>query len=638
MNRRRINLFAFVALLAMVFVVPASADPDPNDGTTDGEDSLLDGGDRDPAASLVRHDSATASMVVSGGPVTSGKGSKNLVERLRGERLLPGATTDVWELKKRAYIGTFSDPCGDGTGANGSGIRIFDIRDVGVAEEVGVVPSVLGSRSNDVKVASMGGRRILVHSNEECAGGPGGFEIWNVKKDNAPVHLASVRIDELNEISDFLFGGITDVGVHNLFLFGQGERQYVAAVAETAFDNFMIFDITDPTNPSLTSSWGAEEIFDPGVGDLSLADPDGFDRGLNAALWLLDGFGDSQNRFLHDITISADGTSAYLSNWDAGLVLLDISDPTDPTLVSVALDPVNGSRDGEVNSHAAWPNEDGSIVVEGEEDFSPFSLTFSITAGPNADGFPAAEGAFTTPIFTLPGFEMSGPTTYVGLACTGGDPVPAGSGIAVIQRGVCRFDEKASNAIAAGYDGMVVFNDAARGDALVTMGGDPRDIPGVFVGHSTGLAIIGVGNAAALMIGDTGAPISAVAVPGSWGGVRIWDYSDPTDPVLLSTFDTVCSADAGDPSCDPRGTYTTHNVIVRGDRAYFSWYADGVLVLDISDPANPVETARFHETGAAFEASNGGIQDVWGIGLSNNPNILASDRNGGLYVLRLGKE
>ena len=32
--------------------------------------------------------------------------------------------------------------------------------------------------------------------------------------------------------------------------------------------------------------------------------------------------------------------------------------------------------------------------------------------------------------------------------------------------------------IAAGYEGMVVFNDAARGDATVSMVGDPRDIPG----------------------------------------------------------------------------------------------------------------------------------------------------------------
>ena len=124
-------------------------------------------------------------------------------------------------------------------------------------------------------------------------------------------------------------------------------------------------DITNPSAPVLTSFWGAEESFDPGV----VASGD-FTRNLNAAIWLTSGFGASQNRFLHDVTISADGTDAYLSNWDAGLILLDISNPASPQLVSVAIDPVNGSLDGEVNSHAAWPSEDGTIVVESEEDFS----------------------------------------------------------------------------------------------------------------------------------------------------------------------------------------------------------------------------------------------------------------------------
>ncbi|MFQ5433278.1 MAG: hypothetical protein ACE5FD_00210 [Anaerolineae bacterium] len=48
----------------------------------------------------------------------------------RGSRLLPDATTDVWAHDGFGYIGTFNSPCGDGTGANGSGIRIFDVSDV----------------------------------------------------------------------------------------------------------------------------------------------------------------------------------------------------------------------------------------------------------------------------------------------------------------------------------------------------------------------------------------------------------------------------------------------------------------------------------------------------------------------------
>lgn len=477
---------------------------------------------------------------------------------------------------------------------------------------------------------------ILVHSNESCAGGPGGFEVYNVDDPSNPVHLAHVQTDDVNAFlrDDF---GFVDFGVHNLFLFTQGSSDYVAATVESEFGNFQIFDITDPTNPSLVGFWGAEQT-DASKSDYpapwpfedysTLAD---FGKILDVDAWLFGGFGASQNRFLHDITITADGTQAYLSNWDAGLVLLDISDPTSPSLVSVALD-LSADGDMEVNSHAAWMSEDGSIVVETNEDFAPFESIFTIDTGPNAGQYPSSEGSFTTPIVSLPGSAMSGPTTYVGLACTGGDPVPPATGsgqIALIQRGVCRFDDKATNAINAGYSGMVVFNDEARGDALATMGGDSRDIPGVFVGHSTGLLVAGVASAADLVIGASGEDITAATVPNGWGQVRIWDYSDPANPVLASSFDTVCSATVIDPSCDPAGTYSVHNVIVEtlGNqvKAYISWYWDGMLVLDISDPYNPVEVARYTEPGT----------DYWGVYKeTNSPWIYGSDRNGGLSVFK----
>ncbi len=118
-----------------------------------------------------------------------------------------------------------------------------------------------------------------------------------------------------------------------------------------------------------------------------------------------------------------------------------------------------------------------------------------------------------------------------------------------------------------------------------------------------------------------------------------WDYSDPANPVLASTFNTVCSANPFDASCDPRGTYSSHNVVVDGDKAYISWYSEGVIVLDISDPYHPVEVGRYHQSGPAFEEANAGPQDVWGIYKeAGSPRIYASDRNGGLYVLKeLGK-
>ena len=632
-SRRFHKTWILVAVfaLAMGLLAPAAvAGPDPDDGgEADGGGGTLVLPDR--SESLATHDAAVSSDVVSSEPMA--KTQKNISLRGRGERFDPESTTDVWALGKYAYTGTFNAPCG---GEPGAGIWVWDIKNPNKTKFVDVIPSETGDRTNDVKVASMNSGDILVMSNESCGGGDGGFEIYDVDNPKSAVKLASVTIDELNPISDALFGGITDVGVHNLFLFTRGTNDYVGVVAETAFDTFMIFDITDPTSPTLASSWGAEESFDPGVG----ASGD-FGRTLDAALWLLDGFGASQNRFLHDITITADGTQAYLANWDAGLILLDISDVTDPQLVSVALDVANGSVDGEVNSHAVWPSEDGTIVVESEEDFSawessvpPSNLTMdsdypgdptipgtaiSTVAGDDfeanqtgevgtVDGssvvvtsgvlagntYPAAEldTAAGSPTFGTTG-PLTGELVWIGRGCatSQGDAVlNAGAidsgDIAVVRRGACFFEEKAETAAAAGAAAVIIANN------------------------------------------------SPVSTP--WGGLRIWDYSDPANPVLASTFNTTCSASTapGGP-CDPAGTYSVHNIIVETTgnkvKAYVAWYSDGMLVLDVSDAYNPTEVGRFLDA-----STNGGEpNDFWGVYKQpNNPFFYGSDRNGGLYTFK----
>ena len=633
-----------ILALALTLTPAAYADHDPDGGLDDGMSvDTSDVGSYDPSAELSALDTALAG-VVSSGP--SANVIKNLALSGRGVRLAPGGTTDVYALNGYAYIGTFNTPCGDGTGANGSGVRIFDVHNKNKVTPAGFITSVAGSRINDIKVASMNSGTILVHSNESCAGGPGGYEVYDVANPLNPVHLAHVQVDDSNATLRDVFG-VVDVGVHNLFLFTQGTRDYVALQAEGEFGSFQIHELTDPSAPTFVSAWGAEELCtlpfcstDP----QNETDPDVI---LDTIFgWMRTGFGASQNKYLHDMNITPDGTQAYLASWDAGLVLLDISDPTSPTLVSVALDVANGSPgDGEVNSHSVWPSEDGTIIVEGEEDFSaweatvpPSNLTLdspfpgnptipgtaisttagddfaanqtgntgtvtgssvSVTGGPLAGNtYPAVELATAagSPTFGTTG-PLSGELVWIGQACstTLGDPIlNAGSigpgDIAVARRGGCFFEEKAAAAASVGASALVLANN------------NPTSTP--------------------------------------WSGLRIWDYSDPTSPVLASTFDTVCSAStAPGGTCDPRGTYSSHNVIVETTdnkvKAYISWYSDGVLIIDVSDPYNPVEVGRYHQAGSSFETSNGGIQNVWGVHkIVGEPWIYASDRNGGLYVLK----
>ena len=633
-----------LVLALALAATPASAHPhqgvtdDPHED--DGLHHVHEGGVHDPSAPLMEHDENVRD-VVSSGP--DAKVTKNLAVAGRGERLVADATTDVWVHDGYAYLGTFNAPCGTGEGygsdalvqgVGGPGVPVFDVSNPNRPRYVGNIPSVEGSRINDVKVATTSsGRDVLVHSNESCDGGPGGFEIYDVTDPTNPVHLAHVQTDDINVLLREKYG-YTDVGVHNNFLFSRDGRDYNAVQVEGLLGSFQVFDITDPENVELVSWFGAEYLEWPEVDWTATTD---FGLILEANAYLTSGYGASQNRFLHDHYVTPDGQQAYLANWDAGLLLVDLGDldGSAATVISQAIAP--DSEDGEVNSHSVWPTADGRIVIEGEEDFAPFKLQLFIDEG-LVGIFDAAEASFTPRISELPERAFGGDSVYVGLACDSSEAVPAGDGddVAVVQRGTCRFDEKVQNIQdAGGYAAVVIFNAESGGDALITPSGDPRDLPTIFVGHSTGLAVFDADTAADLEIGARGEPVRGESVADGWSGMRIWDYSDPSNPVLASTVNTVCSADPLHASCDPRGTYSSHNVIVEGTKAYISWYSDGLVVLDIADPYNPVEVARYHEAGDAFEARNGGIQDIWGVyKVPNQPWIYASDRNGGLYVLK----
>ncbi|NTU81019.1 MAG: S8 family serine peptidase [Chloroflexales bacterium] len=81
------------------------------------------------------------------------------------------------------------------------------------------------------------------------------------------------------------------------------------------------------------------------------------------------------------------------------------------------------------------------------------------------------------------------------LAC---EPLPTGSlsgQIALIERGTCPFAVKVLNAQIGGANSALVYNSEQGGDALIMMGGgteisDAVGIPSVFVGRSTGLALL----------------------------------------------------------------------------------------------------------------------------------------------------
>lgn len=418
-----------------------------------------------------------------------------------------GFNTDVWAHGDFAYVGTWGagpDFCPN------HGTKVIDISDPSNPQVVNTLPAPLGTQTNDIKVADINTRffrgDLLVVSNEDCApGGARGVELWDVTDPTDPQMLSRFGAEETDPLFPFDTPDI-GFGIHNSFLYQKGNRAYVALVPDLAeivqvvrnqlgvstpiTGEFQILDVTDPRDPFVVSTWGLKQdlgkpvgvnFFDPSTGEpVFILGEDcrpecrGEDVGAN---------------ILHDVWVNRQGTVAYLSYWDQGLVLLDISDPANPTLIGNGeYTDDQGNLIDEGNTHVAVPARGGNLVITGDEDFTP----------------------------------------------------------------------------------------------------------------------------------------------GPWGFLRVFDTSDPANPVQVGSFGT-------ENALGPRpdfGDYSAHNIIVRGNTAYASWYSDGIRLIDISDPTAPRETGSFVFPDVSDPQGFWPSKSlIWGVYVHNDL-ILASDINAGLYVLK----
>lgn len=165
---------------------------------------------------------------------------------------------------------------------------------------------------NDLNVRSGGALAVLTH--EGSADGLNGITLLDLANPLQP-----------SVITRFTEG--MESGVHNAWLDGN----FVYAVADGTGKGLRVIDISNPVNPSLVSSFVAE------------------------------------TSFLHDVIVR--NGLAFLSHWDAGLIILDVGNgiaggsPSSPVEVSRIL--TEGGQ-----THNAWYWPDAGYVFVGEEDFA----------------------------------------------------------------------------------------------------------------------------------------------------------------------------------------------------------------------------------------------------------------------------
>jgi hypothetical protein len=123
------------------------------------------------------------------------------------------------------------------------------------------------------------------------------------------------------------------------------------------------------------------------------------------------------------------------------------------------------------------------------------------------------------------------------------------------------------------------------------------------------------------------------------GGIpTIWNIANRRRPVRLAEFDPPRRLYNGLPPDRTGFTDSVHDPKVVGKRAYFSWYALGVVVADISNPRHPRFVARFLPT-PTRDPEQSFCPDTrctmtWGV-YPVGKTVYASDIVGGLWIFRL---
>lgn len=247
-----------------------------------------------------------------------------------------------------AYMGTWGRP----TACPNSGVRIIDVSDP-------VTPSLLGvlagadefpETSTDsvwvgtVDTAAFAGDVAVVavrlcdtSERNRRRSGFRGLAVYDVTDPEQPRLLSTLDSGEFTQ------------GVHDIV--GAVRPDGTVVVAVTVMQSYLhtdgelgdwrLIDISDPTDPKQIADWDYRATLsadDPGLADIDL--------------------------HTHSTTLADDGSSAWVAVWDAGLILLDLATPDEPTIAAHV--PIGDGEDGNVHSIAYDPET--GLLIRNDED------------------------------------------------------------------------------------------------------------------------------------------------------------------------------------------------------------------------------------------------------------------------------
>ena len=549
-----------------------------------------------------------------------------------------GRVADVSAKGDYAYLTMFYEPtCGRG------GVQIVDISDPANPTAAAYIPSHVdtfsgeGSQVVTLNTASFKGD-VLVYQNEWCPGttnGVGGISLVDVTNPRQPKKLVEGAGD-FTKRDGSQSGGVPQTKAnqtHSAFAWEQRDgagrktgKVYVVLVDDMEELDVDVLDITNPSKPVIVSETNLDQFAQTGPG-----------RPHGDAV------------FSHDMVVKHIGGRdvMLMSYWDGGYVTLDVSDPAKPKPLSdtdfaptdPARTPYGQTITPEGNAHQAEFTNDDRFFFASDEDFDPYRVVATFEGGPAAGTtFTAVQGSDTKPVNK--DNPLAGDTRFLGLGC---EPVaPAGGElIAVVERGVCDFQVKLDNIVAAGYKGLIVFNRTGQDgcETLVTMLAASDTTPAIFVSRKDGFRLLGVEPGAGYTCeedADGGGtptppgpsvPVDMSAVFDGWGYTHMYK-TDLTAGAKMKQVDFYAPPEGQiEAYAENFGDMTVHEVATDPDArlVYVSHYALGMRVLRY-------DKSGLEEVGAFVEA---GGSNYWGVEvhrLGGKKYILGSDRDRGLRI------
>lgn len=313
---------------------------------------------------------------------------------------------------------------------------------------------------------------------------------------------------------------------HSVFLWTAGEKAY-AVLVDSAERGADIFDISNPRKPRRIAEYDLPKQF-PRI----MQKPDELAEGLQSVTF-------------HDVVVKEiHGRQIMLvSNWDAGYVKLDVTDPRHPAYLAdndfAKVDPElkkqrHTRHKPEGNAHEAEFTLDNRYIIAADEDFTPALASATI------DGTPFDLVTVGKPFYG----DIKPVPVYAGDACPGHAVPPAPKDgrkyVAVIEDGTCDLQVKHNRLVAAGgYTAALVVEGLACSWGTYDLVGDTT--PMLELGRAIVLPLFGYDTANETLPNcDAGeGPKYAQIKPGAqgkafrlagyfdgWGYVHLFDNGD----------------------------------------------------------------------------------------------------------------